>query len=263
MKRASLKVASLLTLSVAMSSGLIAQTAAKPATPPPATAASVPAAALPSSDQLLDNYEKAIGGRDAWMKVKSRISKGTIEIPAVNITGDVEVHQKAPDKLLSVAVVAGQAYRRGFDGTVAWSDDPQNGLREESGAALESSKREADFYHQLDLRKLYPKLAVTGTEKVGDHTTYVLEATKSDGSVDKLYFDSKTWLLVRSVNHRATPDGDALYTGDIEDYRDVDGLKMPFVVHQVSDQAAFTITFTEIKQNVDLTDDQFSKPATQ
>jgi hypothetical protein len=229
--------------------------------PKPAAAASP--ASLPSSDQLLDNYEKAIGGRDAWMKVKSRISKGTIEIPAANITGDVEVHQKAPDKLLSVAVVAGQAFRRGFDGTVAWSDDPMNGLREETGAALESSKREADFYHPLDLRKLYTKLAVTGTEKVGDHDTYVLEATSPEGKLDKMYFDAKTSLLVRSQNHRAGPDGDAVYTGDIEDYRDVDGLKLPFVVHQVSDQATFTITFTEIQQNVELTDDQFLKPAAQ
>jgi zinc protease len=262
MKHAPLKFACLLALSIAFGSVAHAQNTAKPpAVASPAVAAT--AVALPSSDQLLDSYEKAIGGREAWMKINSRISKGTIEIPAANITGDVEVHQKAPDKLLSVAVVAGQAFRRGFDGTVAWSDDPMNGLREETGAALASSKREADFYHPMDLRKLYPKLAVTGTEKVGDHDTYVLEATNADGKTDKMYFDAKTSLLVRSQNHRAGPDGDAVYTGDIEDYRDVDGLKLPFVVHQVSDQATFTITFTEIKQNVDLTDDQFLKPTPQ
>jgi len=40
----------------------------------------------------------------------------------------------------------------------------------------------------------------------------------------------------------------------------VDGLKIPFVSHQASDQANYTITFTEVKQNVELTDDQFAKP---
>jgi zinc protease len=232
---------------------------AQAAVPAPANAAQ--SAAMPSTDKLLDNYEKAIGGRDAWLKIKSRISKGTITVPAYNIDGVVEIHQKAPDRLLSVAVIGGQAYKHGFDGTVAWSDDPQNGLKEETGAGLASAKREADFYHQLDLRKLYAKLTVTGVEKAGGNDAYVLEATTAEGATDKLYFDTKTWLLVRSVNHRPAPDGaDTVYTGDIEDYRDVDGIKLPFVVHQSSDQAAFTLTFTDIKQNVDLTDDQFSKP---
>lgn len=237
--------------------GAYAQT---PATAPAASGA-VAKADLPSADQLINNYEKAIGGRDAWMKITSRVSTGTIEVPAFNVTGTVEVHQKAPDKLLSVAVVAGQAYKRGFDGTIAWSDDPQNGLKEDKGAALASAKRESDFYHQFDLRKLYSKLTVAGVEKVGTHDAYVVEAVTPDGPTDKLYFDTKTSLLVRSQNHRVSPEGtDVLYTGDIEDYRTVDGIQLPFVVHQSSDQAAFTITYSEIKQNVDLTDEQFSKP---
>lgn len=239
-------------------SGARAQATASTPADKPAAASN---AALPSADQVLDNYEKAIGGRDAWMKIKTRISTGTIDVPAFNVSGTVEVHQKAPDRLLSVAVIAGQAYKHGFDGTVAWSDDPQNGLKEETGAGLTASKREADFYHQLDLRRLYAKLTVTGVEKAGEHDTYVVEAVTPEGPTDRLYFDTKSGLLVRSVNHRPSPDGsDAVYTGDIEDYRDVDGIKLPFVVHQSSDQAAFTITFTEIKQNVDLTDDQFGKP---
>jgi zinc protease len=236
--------------------GSYAQTAA----PAPAAAA-VAKADLPSADQVISNYEKAIGGRDAWMKIKSRVSTGSIEVPAYNITGTVEVHMKAPDRLLSVAVVAGQPFKRGFDGTVAWSDDPQNGLREDKGAALASAKRESDFYHQFDLQKLYSKLTVTGVEKVGEHDAYLVEAVTPEGATDKLYFDTKTSLLIRSVNHRISPDGaDVVYTGDIEDYRVVDGIKLPFVVHQSGDQAAFTITYSEIKQNVDLTDEQFSKP---
>jgi zinc protease len=227
----------------------------------PAPAAAASTAPLPSADQVLDNYVKAIGGRDAWMKVKSRVSTGTIDVPAFNVTGTLEVHQKAPDKVLSQAVIAGQAYRHGSDGTMSWSDDPQNGIKEESGKAAAASKREADFYHPLDLRKVYSKLTVTGAEKVGAHDTYVVEAVTDDGVTDKLYFDAKTGLLVRSVSHHPGPDGnDAIYTADVEDYRDVDGLKIPFVSHQSSDQAAYTVTFTDVKQNVDLSDDQFAKP---
>ena len=46
------------------------------------------AAAMPTADQVLDHYVQAIGGRAAWMKLNSRVSKGTIEIPAMkNLTG--------------------------------------------------------------------------------------------------------------------------------------------------------------------------------
>jgi outer membrane lipoprotein-sorting protein len=240
--------------------GAYAQAAAPAASSMP-TAATKPAAALPSADQVIDNYVKAIGGRDAWLKIKSRVSIGTIDVPAYNISGTVEVHQKAPDKLLSQAVVGGQAYRHGSDGDVSWSDDPQNGVKVETGAAAASSKREADFYHPLDLKKIYAKLNVTGTEKVNGHDAYVLEATTAEGVTDKMYFDTTGGLMVRSVSHHPTPDGnDAVYTADIEDYRDVDGIKIPFLARQSSDQAAYTITFTDVKNNVDLTDDQFAKP---
>jgi zinc protease len=227
----------------------------------PAAAPAAPKVALPAADALLANYVKAIGGRDAWMKATSRLSKGTINVPAYNIEGTVEVHMKAPDKLLSVAIIGGQAYKHGFDGTVAWSDTPNEGLSEEKGNALAAAKREADFYHQLDLQKLYTQLTVTGVETVNGKDAYVLEAVTPEGAKDHIYFDTKTYLILRSVNHRASADGtDAVYTGDLEDYRDVDGMKIPFVIHQTSEQAAFVITFTDVKNNVDLSDDQFAKP---
>jgi hypothetical protein len=233
-------------------------TASAPAAP------AAPQAALPSADQVIDHYITAIGGRDAWLKIKSRVSTGTIDVPAYNISGTVEVHQKAPDKLLSQAVIGGQAYRHGSDGTATWSDDPQNGIKEETGTAAAASKREADFYHPLDLKKNYTKLTVIGAEKVNGHDTYELEAVSVDGATDKLYFDTTSGLLVRSVSHHPAPDGtDAIYTSDIEDYRDVDGIKLPFVSHQASEQVQYTITFTDVKQNVDLTDDQFVKPKPQ
>ena len=39
--------------------------------------AAKPAAATPTADQVLDHYVQAIGGRAAWMKLNSRVSKGT------------------------------------------------------------------------------------------------------------------------------------------------------------------------------------------
>jgi hypothetical protein len=231
--------------------------------PAPATSATpAAAAARPTADQVLDHYVNAIGGRAAWTKLNSRVSKGTIEIPKMNnLTGTVEIHEKAPNSMLAVITLGGAVFEQGFDGTTAWSDDPQNGLRVLSGAELDDAKREADFYHPLDLKKLYAKMTVTGTEKVGERDAYVLEATSAEGDPDKMYFDAESGLLVRAVNHRHTPDGVAVFQAEVEDYKDVDGIKLPFTVHQTSAESAFTIKFTEIHHNLQLTDGQFAKPA--
>ena len=249
-----------LAISLVLGTAVFAQAPAKTSDAPAAVASSV---ALPSADQVLKHYYAAIGGRAAWEKLHSRVSKGTIEIPAMNnLSGTIEVHMKAPDSILLVLNVGGAIIRQGFDGTTAWSDDPKNGLHEVSGPELEDIKREANFYHALDLQKVYSKMTITGTEKVGDHDAYVVEATPATGGdPDKLYFDTQSGLEVRSITRRYTPDGTADFTANIEDYRDVDGIKLPFTVEQSSSQSVFTIKFTDIQHNLDLSNSQFAKPA--
>jgi hypothetical protein len=211
---------------------------------------------LPSADEVLKHYDAAIGGREAWAKLHTRVSKGTIEIPAI------EVHMKAPNSILVVINLGGAIIKQGFDGTTAWSDDPRNGLRELAGGELEDERRESDFYHALDLKKFYSNMTVTGREKVDDHDTFVVEATPvAGGDPDKLYFDVTTGLEVRSVNHRHTPEGSLEFAADIKDYREVDGIKVPFTVEQSSAQSAFTIKFTDVTHNQELADSQFAKPA--
>src|SRR5580658_6145097 len=236
-----------------------AQDAAKPAASTPSAMKS--AAALPTADQVLDHYVQAIGGRAAWLKLNSRVSKGSIEIPAMNnLTGTVEIHEKAPNFMLAVINLGGAAFEQGFDGNIGWSNNPQNGLRELSGGELGDARREANFYHALELRKNYTKITVTGIERVDEHDTYALEARRAQGAPDKMYFDMQNGLMVRSVNQRYTPDGVTEFTADVDDYTEVDGVKLPFTVRQTGASATFIIRFTEVHHNLQLTDGQFAKP---
>ena len=227
-----------------------------------AKSAAAPAAtALPSAGQILDTYVKALGGREAWKKLTSRVSIGAIEIPALNLSGTIEMHEKAPDQVVANISINGAKFSQGFDGAVGWSDDPQNGLREQSGTELSETKRDADFYHPLDLRQLYSKFTVTGIEKVDNRDTYVMEATAPEGESDKMYFDVQTGLLLRIIGHHHAPEGVTEFTEDLSDYREVDGIKLPFTVHQAGGDSAFTIKFTEVHHNVPIENSVFSKPA--
>jgi hypothetical protein len=243
-----------------LSFSALAQSPAKAPEKPAAAASSSPA---PSADQILDRYVQAIGGSAAWKKLTSRVSTGTIDVPDMNLSGTIEIREKAPNHLLAIIIINGASFRQGFDGAVAWTDDPQNGLHLESGAELEDTRRDADFYHPLDLRSLYSKFTVTGVEKVGDRDAHVLEASRAGADPDKLYFDTQSGLVLRIFSKHHTADGLTTIQEDMEDYREVDGVKLPFTVHQTSPDSSFIIKFAEVRQNVELDDSQFLKPAAQ
>ncbi|MFY9690412.1 MAG: hypothetical protein WA369_13870 [Candidatus Acidiferrales bacterium] len=221
------------------------------------------AAPMPSVEQILNHYLDAAGGRSAWLRLTSRVTMGTIDVPAQNLSGTIELREKAPDRILSEIRISGVLFRQAFDGTVGWTDDPQNGLRQQSGVELSEAKRDADFYHPLDLKKLYTRLAVVGPEKVDDRDTYEVEADVPEGAPDEIYFDAMTWLPARVVSHRHTPQGVIDFVEDFDDYREVDGIKRPFTIQETAGETVLTIHVTEVRHNVLLDDSVFTMPAAQ
>ena len=257
------KLGALAVITFGLSLPAMGQAPQKASATAPSPAASPDSAALPSADNILTRYVEAIGGRAAWQKLNSRISTGTIEVPAMNLSGTVEMHEKAPNSMLAVIVINGAAYRQGFDGSAGWADDPQNGLRQMDGVELDETRRDSDFYHPLDLKKIYSNFTVTGRDKIRERDTYVVEAALPGGGPDRLYFDVQSGLVLRIISQHHTPEGVITFTEDLSDYRDVDGVKLPFTVHQSSAESDFTIRFSEVRHNVAQEDAQFSKPAAQ
>jgi hypothetical protein len=217
---------------------------------------------LPSADQVLDAYVKALGGKDAVMKLNSRIIKGTFEIPAMGVSATAEIQQKAPNKSsLFIDVPGFGVVQQGFDGTVAWSQDPQSGLREKTGLELAETKRDEDFYRDVKLKELYQKLEVKGVETIGGREAYLVLATPSEGSPDKLYFDKENGLMVRSDIERESPMGRSPVQVFMENYKDVDGVKVAHTIRQIAAFGEFIIKVTEIKHNVPVDEKKFNKPS--
>src|SRR5271157_6301254 len=244
----------------------VAQTApqapAAQTTPQTAVAQTTPQAALPSVDQILDKYVKALGGKAAIEKLTSRVSKGTFEMDQLPGPATEEIGAKAPNKQYMVTDLSsfGQS-RRGFNGAVGWEDNPQVGLRDITGSELAAMKRDADFYGAIKLKELYPKMTVKGKESVNGHDAYVIEATPPDGAAETMYFDADSGLLVRTQREGEGPNGKVTIDTTFSDYREVDGVKLPFVMHISMGDFAFVIKLNEVKHNVPIDDAKFDKPA--
>lgn len=190
------------------------------------------ARAMPGGEQVIDRYVEAIGGRAAWQSLHSRTALGNIEFPTVHISGTVMIHEKAPNRVLQMVILEGAVFRQGFDGNVAWSDDPQDGVKTKSGEELSETARDADFFRPINMKKRYMKLAVTGEEKIGGQMAYLLETTSADGAVEKIYFDEQSGLIVRAISRRHMGAEVVNFQQDLQDYREVDGVKLPFTAVQ-------------------------------
>lgn len=222
---------------------------------------SKPAETLPTVDEVLNKYMQAVGGEAAYRKIHSRFLKGT-QVTMEGAEIPVETYEVAPDKLVTIMTTQRQGVMmNGYNGKVGWQKGPR-GQREMMGAQLAAMKRSADFYGDIKLKEMYPGLEVVDREKVGDRDAIVLASQASPTRIEKLYFDAQTGLLIRFQSITQTPLGPVPDQFDFEDYRDVDGIKLPFTMRHspVEAREGWTRKYTEIKQNVSIDETKFNPP---
>lgn len=225
------------------------------------------AAATPSVDAVLAKYVDAVGGRAAIEKQTSRVIKAALEGFGMPAPMDWAMYTKAPNKTLSEVDIPGMGKMLdGFDGQVGWSKNPFAGLRVKEGPELAKQKRDADFYRDLHLKTAYTNLTVKGTEKVADADAVLLEAKPTPDTSERMYFDAKSGLLVRQDSEFDTPEGRTKLQIVFSDYRESDGVKVPYAMRfnmtlPGQPAAEFTIKVKEVKHNETIDDAKFAKPA--
>ena len=211
-------------------------------------------------DQILDSYVTAIGGRAAVEKITSLTARGTIDVPDANLSGTVEVFQKAPNKASTRIDLPGAGQQvDGFDGSTAWASD-MNGVRVKEGLELVEARRSAMFGREIRLKEIYAKMTVTGREPVAGKDAYVIDAVPSEGTPAKLYFDVASGLLVRQIVTRQSPMGPIEVDVALDDYRVVDGVKRPFRIRQATSMYSAVVQYTDVKSNAPIDDSVFKKP---
>ncbi len=234
-------------------------------TPPPSgqpQASPSPRPAGPSADDILNKYLQAIGGQAAIDKMKTLIMKGAYA-GANGEKLNYEVQMAAPDKFHIAVTTPQGTIERGFDGSVGWEKSPR-GVNELAAAVLDDLKATFLFYRNLKLKEQFAQTRARGREKIGDRNTIVVTGQTADKKTERLYFDAESGLLLRRTSYTQTMVGVIPYQIDFEDYRDVDGVKLPFTVRVSAVDAGnpvSTRTYTEIKLNAPIDDAKFRMPA--
>jgi hypothetical protein len=224
----------------------------------PEAKAGEPKPVLPPAEQLLDKYLTAIGGADALQKVASRVQKGTLTA----FGGQhfpVDVYSKAPDKRVSVMHLSNGDSVTAFDGKQGWLSVPGR-VHMMSTAENAAARIDADLYFPVHVKTLYEKFRVDAGDKIDGRDTYLIVGRSETEPPLRLYFDKESGLLLRLIRYAETPLGRNPTQIDYADYRDANGLKVPFRWTLSRPGNQFTIQVEQLQQNVPVDDAKFGAP---
>ena len=210
------------------------------------------------ADDLFDKYVKALGGATAIEKITSRVAKGTIAFGGKQFA--IDVYSKDPDKRASFVHMPEGDNATIFDGHEGWLAAPGHPIHEMQGSELDGAGIDADLHFATHLKQMFTESQVRGTEKIDDQNAYLVVGRREGKPPLRLYFDEQSGLLLRLVRYGETALGRLPTQIDYADYRQVDGVKIPFRWTLARPAGRFTIQATELKVNAPVDDAKFSKP---
>jgi outer membrane lipoprotein-sorting protein len=218
-----------------------------------------------TADDIIEKHLAAIGGRAALSKLQTRTASGTVAVSAqgAELAGTVDVYLKAPNKSRSYIKIDMSQFGAGemvvdqrCDGVSAFASNSLQGDQEITGDQLQGMLNQSFPSSLLTYKEL------TGKDKVGTRDAFVIVYTPKAGTPVKQYYDTENYMLLRSVAKMNVPQmgGEVEQTTDVSDYRDVDGIKLPFKTTVVSSMQTISITLAKIEHNKPIDDAMFSKP---
>lgn len=217
-------------------------------------------------DELMQNAIKAVGGEANLRKITSRITESDIDLENQGVKAVSKSYNKAPNKgasettftALGKTIGTGWDYFDGVSGEEIYSFAPSDKF---AGKRLEDARLGADFYSELDWKTNYKKIEIKDTAKVGDLEAYVVSLEPEKGTAVKEYYSTRTFRLLKREGYipSSTSPQQIPYSVVFSDYRDVDGVMLPFrqVTNSIANGNIVTV-IRSVKQNVPIDDSLFA-----
>jgi hypothetical protein len=195
--------------------------------------ASVPG--LPKPDAIIDKYIQAVGGAQRLANITSVTATGTsIGFGGFGGGGAVQIYAKAPDQRSTIIEFRDAPGRdasiRSYDGKTGWIKTPLTVLGEYqlSGSELDGARLDAQTAFPSQIKQVLTNLRTLQPATIEDREVDVVQGNGPGRLFATLYFDKQTGLLTRMVRYGSSPIGRLPTQVDYADYRDVNGVKMPF-----------------------------------
>jgi hypothetical protein len=236
---------------------------------------------------VLDKFIAASGGAQRLAGLTTIAARGTaVSFGGFGGNGTVELVARAPDKRATIILFKAETDRgdqiRTYDGRAGWVRTPLNVVGEYQlfGGDLDGARFDAQLSFPGQIKSILtnlksaPPTTITdlpaptsqsalqqGSAANQNHVVDVVQGTGPRGLLVTLYFDQQTGLLLRELRYGASPIGRVPTQIDFADYRDVNGIKLPFRLTYAWLDGRDSIILDQIQTNVAVDDAKFGRPA--
>jgi hypothetical protein len=242
---------------------------------------------LPAPESVLDKFIAASGGAQRLAGLTTIAARGTaVSFGGFGGNGTVELVARAPDKRATIILFKAETDRgdqiRTYDGRAGWVRTPLNVVGEYQlfGGDLDGARFDAQLSFPGQIKSILtnlksaPPTTITdlpaptsqsalqqGSAANQNHVVDVVQGTGPRGLLVTLYFDQQTGLLLRELRYGASPIGRVPTQIDFADYRDVNGIKLPFRITFAWLDGRDSIVLDEVRTNVAVDEAKFGRPA--
>lgn len=219
-----------------------------------------PENAFPAAADLLAKSVEAVGGKAKLESVKSFHLEGTIGAPKQNLTGKVETWWKGGDFYMVQTIPGLGINRSGKKGDLIWAEEPINGLRKLEGKEAEQHMWASSLLLTADWRDFFETAKTVAERTIDGKKAYDIELSAKSGAVLTVTIDTSSYLMVEQSFKVFSPMGSMPVTIRSTDYREVEGMKIPY--KQVTDASIMELTqeLSVVELNAEVDEANFAMP---
>jgi outer membrane lipoprotein-sorting protein len=224
------------------------------------------AAVAQTADEIVTKYLAARGGHDKIKAVRSERVIGTISFGG-GVDGLFVVERERPLKMHMELNLNGATVIRVYDGkSTGWVYNPfakDPFVQPMTEADLRNIFDEADFEGPfVDYKEKGNQIEFAGKTEVEGKPAYKVKITNKNGDVSYFSFDATTHLILKWEGTRKVGDKDQPSESFFRDYREVDGLKYPFLIESRSPgtEQSQKLIAEKLEVNVPIDAAHFAKP---
>lgn len=200
--------------------------------------------------KIAEQYVKAAGGSKALSRVQTETLEGTFTNPVDGKPATYTFTTKLPNRYYSEFVLGDKNLIEAYNGKSAWhqtASGEMSTLLGQQGLRLEA---DSVYYNSrfLNPKKNKLALAFVGHAQVRGRDALQIEVTTPTNIRRQVFFDPQTHLIVKESAALGGVDQEILYA----DYRDVDGVKLPYKIelHRGSDVYSIDIARATINGTI-------------
>jgi outer membrane lipoprotein-sorting protein len=216
-------------------------------------------------DEIVAKNIEARGGLAKIKSIESARMTGTMTM-GQGMEAAMVVEYKRPRMIRQEFTIQGMTGITAYDGKSGWQVMPFMGKKDPepmSADDLKEMEDESDIEGDLvGWKEKGSKVELLGKDKVEGTETWKLRVTLKDGTVKTIWLDNDSYLEIQEESKRKIQGNEVEFVTTIGDYKEVDGLMVPFsvVTKPKAGSGSQSITFKTVQFNVPVDAADFRMP---